>query len=149
MSVRMSSLITGLLICLLLLSFVSVLNAADNTRFTLKNVVIYDSKLGLEWVPFKGQNMNHYQAEKYVKNLSLAGGGWRLPTREELKSLYDNTKPGNIDPIFNIDGTWVWTSELANASNAWILYFNDGDEYDYARDGSSGNYRVLAVRSRR
>ena len=51
MRVKTSSLINGILACLLLLSFVSVLHAADDTRFTLKDGVIDDSGLGLQWVP--------------------------------------------------------------------------------------------------
>ncbi len=105
MRVKTSSLIKGLLACLLLLSFVSVLHAADDTRFTLKDGVIDDSELGLQWAPAPDQAMNHYQAEEYARNLSLAGGGWRLPTRAELKSLYDKSRPGGADPKFNLSRT--------------------------------------------
>ena len=49
----------------------SVLNAADDTGFTLKERVIYDSELGLQWAPAPDREMNYYQAEEYVRNLSL------------------------------------------------------------------------------
>ena len=104
MRVKTRSLIKGIWACLLLLSFVSVLHAADDTRFTLEDGVIYDSELGLQWAPAPdNQPMNHYyQAEEYARNLSLAGGGWRLPTMAELKSLYDKSKPGGADPMFHV-----------------------------------------------
>jgi hypothetical protein len=120
-----------------------------STRFTLKGGVIYDSQLRLQWAPANGKAMNHYKAEEYVRDLSLAGGGWRLPTRAELRSLYDKSKPGNADSIFKINKNLVWTSELDGSSFAWYFYFFNGDEdRDYRGNSNYGN-RVLAVRSRR
>ena len=124
----------------------------ERERFSLEDGVIYDSKLGLEWAPSNGKALNHYQAESYARDLSLAGGGWRLPTRAELKSLYDTTKPGNVDPVFNVGDKWVWTSELYNEITlpaAVGFYFYDGGEKagDRANSKHQDNRRVLAVRS--
>ena len=149
MQIKTSRLIKGLLTCLLLLSCVSVYHAANDTRFTLKNGVIYDAILGLQWAPAPNRSMNHYKAEEYARNLSLAGGGWRLPTRAELKSLYEPSKPGGADPKLNVSDFFVWTSELNGPSDAWFFDFNNGNEYRNGRDNSNNNDRVLAVRSRR
>ncbi|MHB8137957.1 MAG: tetratricopeptide repeat protein [Smithellaceae bacterium] len=124
----------------------------ERGRFSLEDGVIYDSQLGLEWAPSDGQVLNHYQAEGYARALSLAGGGWRLPTREELKSLYDKSKPGNVDPIFGVGDKWVWTSELWNEASipgAVGFYFYDGGVKGGDRDNSKhqDNRRALAVRS--
>ena len=151
MRVKTSSLIKGIWVCLLLLSFVSVLHAADDTRFTFKEGVIDDSELGLQWVPAK-QAMNYRTADYNVRNLSLAGGGWRLPTIAELRSLYDKSKPGNADPVFNIDKDRVWTSELDAPMNAWYFDFRNGKESSFNRDPnteSQGIFSEMAVRSRR
>jgi len=118
-------------------------------RFSIEDGVIDDSKLGLQWVPAPDRSMNHYDAEKYAQNLSLAGGGWRLPTRAELKSLYDTSKPGNADPVFGVSNRWVWTSELDGSSLAWYFGFNRGGERDGTRVYSNLYTRVLAVRSSR
>ena len=151
MRVKKISLIEGLLACLFLLSFVSVLHAADDTRFTLKDGIIDDSKLGLQWVPAPDRTMTHNQAEEYARNLSLAGGRWRLPTRAELRSLYDASKPGGADPKFNAGEFWVWTSELDGPSGAWDCDFLTGTGGRCRSDDSyaNGTVRVLAVRSRR
>jgi len=151
MRVKTISLIKGLLACLLLLSFVRVLHAADDTRFTLKDGVINDSDLGLQWAPAPDRAMNHPEAEKYALNLSLADGGWRLPTRAELRSLYDASKPGGADPKFNVGEYWVWTSELDGQSGAWDCDFLVDRGGRCRRDDSyaNGTVRVLAVRSRR
>ncbi len=145
------SFITELLACLLLLSYASVIHAGDDARFTVKDGIIDDSKDGLQWVPAPDSEMNHYEAEKYVRNLTLAGGGWRLPTRAELRSLYDPSKPGLADPKFNISGKLIWTSELdADPSFAWYVNFYGGGEYVYTRYPLCNFYFYgLAVRSRR
>jgi len=124
----------------------------ERGRFSLEDGVIYDSKLGLEWAPSNGQVLNHYQAEGYARDLSLAGGGWRLPTRAELKTLYDKSKPGNVDPVFNVGDKWVWTSQLTGADlpgAACGFYFYDGTERGADRNNSKrhDNRRALAVRS--
>jgi tetratricopeptide (TPR) repeat protein len=125
----------------------------ERGRFSLEDGVIYDSQLGLEWAPSNGQVLNHYQAEGYARDLSLAGGGWRLPTRAELKSLYDKSKPGNVDPVFGVGDKWVWTSELYNEvpsmPGACGFYFYDGTERagDRANSKRPDNRRALAVRS--
>ena len=147
-----TSLIIELLACLLLSSYTSVIHASDDTRFTLKDVVFDDSEYGLQWVPAPDLAMNHYQAEKYVRDLSLAGGGWRLPTRAELKSIYDPSKPGLVDPKFKVGGWLAWSSELdkADPSFAWYFNFSSGGEYTYARNPACNEYfYVLAVRSHR
>jgi hypothetical protein len=146
-----TSLTTGLLACLLLLSYVSAIHAGDDARFTLKNGIIDDSEYGLQWVPAPNLAMNHYEAEKYVRGLSLAEGGWRLPTRAELRSLYDPSKPGLVDPKFKVGGRLVWSSEVdSDPSFAWYFNFYGGDEYKYARDPACNEYfYVLAVRYRR
>ncbi len=150
MRVKTSSLVTGFLACLLLLSHVSVINAGDDTRFNIKDGVIDDSKYGLQWAPAPDLAMNHYEAEKYVRSLSVAGGGWRLPTRAELRSIYDPSKPGLVDPKFKVGGWLAWSSEVdSDPSFAWYFNFNSGGEYKYARDPACNEYfYVLAVRSR-
>ena len=151
MSAKTSSLMKGLWACLLLLSFVSVLHAADDTRFTLKDGVIDDSKLGLQWVPAPDRAMNYDEALEYAGNLSLAGVGWRLPTIAELKSLYDKSKPGGADPKFAVSGKWVWSSEQEGPwwKHRLLFNFSAGNEGVSEPGSSDGSERVLAVRSRR
>src|SRR5512144_193008 len=151
MHAKTGSLITGFLACLILLSHASVTHAANDTRFTIKDGVIDDSETGLQWVPARDWEMTHYESEKYVRTLSLDGGGWRLPTRAELRGIYDASNPGLVDPKFKVSGKLVWTSELdADPSLAWYFNFYSGGEYTYARNPHCNFYfYALAVRSRR
>lgn len=150
------------------LSFAAVLHGTDDMRFIFKDGVIYDSQLGIQWVPANGQAMSHYHAEEYARNLSLAGGGWRLPTMAEVTSLLDFSQSNNVDPVFNINlddpvfntdlHEWtsevydVWTSEVyaADPSWAWLFDFGAGESDRGPRgEASYRSARVLAVRSRR
>jgi hypothetical protein len=126
----------------------------EKTRFTkAANGVISDSATGLEWYAFPDRDTNWYQAKSWTENLTAAGGGWRMPTIAELKTLYQRgVGPHNMDPIFQTTGTWVWSGELKDALSAWYFYFGDGPDYLHDRErwshlGTAG--RAFAVRSRR
>lgn len=112
----------------------------------LKSGVIEDSTLGVHWVPSNGRAMDYDQAENYAQKLTLDGGGWRLPTRSELKSLYDPSVKGHADSVFNINENWVGTSEFSSPLFVWV-FFTDGYEDAGTRVDSVPNSRVLAVRS--
>lgn len=118
-------------------------------RFTLlKNGIIDDSQLGAQWLPAPDSPMDWFQAEKYVKNISVDGGGWRLPTRSELKSIYDVSIKGGADPFFKINENWVWTSETQGDS-AWFCSFVYGREGTIFRKYVGGYGRVLAIRNKK
>jgi len=115
--------------------------------------VIYDAESNLEW--FAGPDYDTYlvYAKEWVKKLDVAGGGWRLPTREELRTLY---KKGagrrNMVPVFKTTGWSIWSGEGKNKTSdtpsyAWCFSFKDGTE---SFDGEVFNYnkRAFAVRSR-
>lgn len=111
---------------------------------------IDDPTAGLQWLRASEQgNMTWDQANSYVQNSTLAGGGWRLPTRAELKSLYSRLSSLGGKEVFINSGWWVWSSELKDSSNAWYFGFDSGDGYWFSRDNSYSHNRVLAVRSRR
>ncbi|MBA4393750.1 MAG: hypothetical protein C0407_09385 [Desulfobacca sp.] len=115
-------------------------------RFTSRDGAITDSKTGFQWAPDPGQPMNWKQAQDYAQNLKLSVySDWRLPTRAELRELFDKSSRGGIDPAFLLNGPCVWSSEMKDPSSAWIFYFNDGKE-DWTNQNFF-NVQVLAVRS--
>jgi len=117
-------------------------------RFTLDaSGVIRDSETGLEWLVGPDRDTDYVMAEKWVASLSgVSGGGWRMPTVAELRTLY---QPGvgsyNIDPAFRTTGWWVW-GEPRDESSAWNFNFNNGSENWDDRDHSNYGDRVFAVR---
>jgi len=125
----------------------SMLPSPMTVRFTLSSDgIIMDSQLGLQWAPAQDQPIDWFQAQNYAQNLSLGGGGWRLPTRSELRSIYNKAMQGGADPAFHINGRLVWTSET-QGNLAWDFDFDGGIEGPRSRDFSCLNNRVLAVRS--
>ena len=65
----------------------------DGQYIAYANGVVKDTKTGLEWKvgPFRTK-MDWYNAKSWVQSLRLDGGGWRLPTMNELKGIHKKRK---------------------------------------------------------
>ena len=119
-------------------------------RFTkAQNSVITDSVTGLEWFVGPDQNNTWYQARAWAKTLTVAGGGWLMPSPSELKALYQKEAGtyNNMDPVFRTTGVWIWSGQLKDSSFAWGFTFSSGHENWHGLDYSYGR-QPLAVRSR-
>ena len=103
--------------------------ASGKTRFTVSaDGVIEDALTGLEWVTGPDQDTDYTQAEQWVAGNKAAGGGWRMPTRKELQTLYQANIGGrNMDPVFKTSGWYVW-AEPRDASSAWVFNIDGGKE---------------------
>lgn len=128
-------------------------NYTDNGDGTIK-----DKTTGLTWQ--KDENypskFNWYQAsgtydatlnpssQNVCGSLSLAGRGWRLPTKDELFRLVDNSLKPTINttyfPNAYADGYWSSTTDASYTGNAWFVFFYNGhvgslgkSDYDYVR----------------
>ena len=77
--------------------------------------------------------------------LHQAGGGWRMPTVPELKTI---GQKGQGDPIFRNSGWWVWSGQLRDASSAWGVGVYGSKGSGLPLDNAL-NKRAFAVRSRR
>jgi len=98
-------------------------------RFTVaSNGVITDWQQNLDWYVGRDQDTNYDAAVSWVRGLSVDGGGWRMPTREELKTLYEKgLGDRNMNPVFKTTGWWVWAEER-DSSSAWFFGFYNGNE---------------------
>jgi hypothetical protein len=117
-------------------------------RFTkAANGVITDSATGLDW--YVGKENTWHEAKAWVEGLTVAGGGWRLPTVAELKAIYQKgASANNMDPLFQTTVAWAWSGELRNAWSVWgLAFYNDLEGW---HSMNYGNGRLaLAVRSHR
>ncbi len=110
---------------------------------------VYDKSTGLEWITGPDKDTTWGDAKRWVESLDVAGGGWRMPTREELKTLYkEGAGERDMTPVLKTTGWWVWSGETKSSSSAWGFNFFNGNEAWDDRD-SAGNGRGFAVRSRR
>jgi hypothetical protein len=119
-------------------------------RFTkASDGVITDNVTGLQWYVNPSPSNTWHQAKAWVENLTVAGGGWRLPTMAELKGIYQKGASGtNMDPLFDAHGVWVWSGELVNPMFARGLAFYNGWEWVHGVNYGYGRL-AFAVRSKR
>ena len=129
-------------------SYVEKISGRDGIYVAYANGIVKNTNTGLEWKAGPDKNTSWGKARSWVRSLNLDDGGWRMPTKNEIKSLY---KAGagtcNMTPLFKTTAWWVWSRETKGSSYAWIFYFSGG--YGYWLDRrTSDNLRAFAVRSR-
>ncbi|MEE8429706.1 MAG: DUF1566 domain-containing protein [Candidatus Desulfatibia sp.] len=148
----MNRIVCAVLIALLAVSCTSDAETEagrDATFIKYANGVIYDKKTGLEWYTGPDKETNWNGAKQWVERLQVAGGGWRMPTREELKTLYEkDVGTRNMTPLLETTGWWVWSGETKGSSSAWGFGFPHGREGWIYRD-SAITGRGFAMRSRK
>ena len=102
--------------------------------------VVTDGATGLMWQQSgSGSTMTYDKTKAYIDQLNretFAGfDDWRLPTLEEAMSLMEAKEKSAglyIDPVFDTNQRWIWTSTQPRASAAWLVDFNGG--YCYGND---------------
>lgn len=102
----------------------------DGPFTAYSNYVVKDSRTGLEWYcrhDSRAQGISGASAREWAKNLSVDGGGWRMPSLEELYGLY-GAGSYNQGPKFGLENDWtgnrsplLWKLESAHSClNSWI-----------------------------
>ena len=82
---------------------------------------------------------------------------WRLPTRKELKSLYEEDKNVpwkyywtenviHIDPIFGYSHCCFWSSELYKDKYAWGFNYIGGRDYPSMKGGGQYHLSLSTIR---
>jgi len=93
-----------------------------------------------------------FNKEKYAKY-----SDWRLPTRKELKSLYEEDKKVpwkyywtenvvHIDPIFGYSHCCFWSSELYKDKYAWGFNYIGGKDYPSMKGGGQYHLSLSTIR---
>jgi hypothetical protein len=122
--------------------------ARDGTFVAYANGVVMDTKTGLEWVAGPDRETTWDEARDWAEQLAVDGGGWRMPIKEELKTLYQKgAGKSNLTPLLKTTGRWVWSRETNNSSLAWAVSFFHGEEHWFVRDTAHFT-RGFAVRSK-
>ena len=112
---------------------------------------VIDAATGLMWSKETNAiGKNWAEAKQAAADLRLGGfSDWRLPTRQELLTLVDDTRsdPAIDTDKFECESSWYWTSTpLASSPSdcAWGVGFDLGGANCGRRNGDG---RVRAVRS--
>lgn len=91
----------------------------DNLTFATKRIG------NLEWQVDLPEPMPWGHAVEYARMMDKAwGGGWRLPTVQELVGLWDYDK--GCCEAFPDDAGWFWSSSPDGDSAAWGVDFDFG-----------------------
>lgn len=131
--------------------------ARDGRFIAYDNGTVKDTRTGLMWAAKdNGKNITWYNAKRYCED--YRGGGysdWRMPTQDELASLYDKNKKNRhgyyVTSLIDISGSCPWASETRNfdgekRSYAARFAFHTGYRDWYAQYGPYDS-RALPVRS--
>ena len=125
--------------------------ARDGKFFVYTKGIVTDTKTGLEWIAGPDKDTDWNEARSWVQGLNLDGGGWRMPTTDELKGLYKKgVGSHNLTSLLSNTTSkylWVWSNETKGSSGARDFSFALGDRSWGHRNTSHGS-RAFAVRSR-
>ena len=100
---------------------------------------VRDTHTGLAWVSRdSGQGLSWLDADKYCRGLASAssGAGWRLPSIEELVSLYDTsmeqpcgeTAVCRIDPAIDLSSPYQWSATAPTPDRRFYYDFSLGTQ---------------------
>jgi hypothetical protein len=136
---------------------------SDGRFYAGENGIVLDTDTDLVWVVGPDRDTYFDDAKSWVENLSVAGGGWRMPTLRELQTLYQRGAGSkNMTPLLQTTAWWVWSGQRHETRRIMqYVYaynwgrkfdiFNDYDDGQRFTDGPASYYgrRGFAVRSRR
>ena len=121
---------------------------------------IEDNATGLEWFLGPDRDLGWSEARDLVNSLGACGKSWRLPSSEELLTLFNPALsagtgyltdgrrfPARIHPAFNAigEGAWAWTDRPPDAAGAWAINLHLGSEVAIPASGAPYSTRLLAV----
>ena len=113
------------------------------------NGTVIDLATGLTWQRQDDDNTRNWnEAISYCQGLTLAGGGWRLPTIKELASIadyrvYNSAIDEDAFPGTDWAAYWSATADAQDSLSAWYVPFS----YGYVFGASKTSiYTVRCVR---
>lgn len=118
----------------------------DEIYIALGGGVVRDKKTGLEWLTGSGWHMKWNKTKPWIEGLSLIfGGGWRMPTIDELRTLYvEGYGIRNLTPLLAATSWEIWSGEEAHSDKALAFNFRYGRETSEQR--KTTHVQVFVVR---
>ncbi|HOE33970.1 MAG TPA: OmpA family protein [Smithella sp.] len=131
-------------------------NAAEEARdgrfIAYDDGTVWDSQSNLLWASHdNGSNINWSDAEEYCKTYDGSGyKGWRLPTKDELLTLYDRSIFGNngyrLTKLITLSGSYPWTSDVQGSEALVVGFDKDRQMWFPESVNHKSRNRVLPVR---
>jgi len=128
----------------------------DGAYIAYANGIVKDSSTGLEWKVGPDRDISWDEAKEWVEELDIDGGGWRLPTNNELFNLCNaNRGTRNMTPLLKTTGWFVWSGETSTTfinkqdrPCAYGLLFGKCEGICMLLSYDGNEARAFAVRSR-
>jgi hypothetical protein len=124
-------------------------------RFIRSNEgIIKDIRTGLEWYVGPNSDMTWNEAKDWASQLTVDGGGWRMPNLSEIARIRETGKGEyDLDPIFNMNERAVWTDTwewagIFTSRTVNLIIFLDG-KIPRKKDSTIVATKPFAVRSRK
>ena len=141
-----------IIITFMTLLFSQILTASEN-RFSIQadNTILIDNETGLMWpVQDNGSDISWPAGKEYCKKFSLGGfNDWRMPTREELATLYSleaaNSSEYYIHTQVVVTACCQWAIDV-DGPKVGSFDFEYGN-MDWGYPMSTVDARVLPVRN--
>ena len=90
-------------------------------------------------IEIQNEDLGEMRWEDAKETCENLGGGWRLPTKDELDLLYENK-----NKIGGFALSDYWSSTEVDNDNVWLQNFTDGVQYSFIK---TVTYNVRAVRA--
>jgi lysophospholipase L1-like esterase len=123
---------------------------------------IIDKRTGLEWMVAGDKDYTWPEAIRWADSMKADNAVWKLPTADQLLTLYDTTVtagqgylhtdgktyPAHINKAFGKigHGAWVWTSYDIDSAKALTVNLSVGKRVKTAKKGAAYPVRVFVVR---
>jgi serine/threonine protein kinase len=125
--------------------------ARDDTYVAYSNGVVTYTYFLRDWFVGPDKHTTWDEAKSWADNLIVDGGGWRLPTIDELGWLYRKGIKGasdrNMTPLLKTTGWCLWSEEGSGPANAWVFDLQTGSKRSINRLGHGELPRAFAVRA--
>lgn len=96
----------------------------DDVYVAYANGIVKDTRTGLEWVAGPDEYTTLQEATDWIQGLELDGGGWRMPSESELKTLYKlGAGHRNMTPLLKTTGYFVWCTPDNDPRSPLEFYF--------------------------
>lgn len=103
-------------------------NIQNHDRFVKSKNIVIDHKTGLMWQDDKSIDnaVSWYEAVEIAKKCQIGGfNDWRIPSIDELKSIYDKNSYEKLNTIFEYRPFVLWTNMLDRDGYIATLFFDD------------------------
>lgn len=127
---------------------------SDEGRFiAYDNGTVLDTQTNLLWASKdNGSNINWEDAKAFCENYEAAGyNDWRMPTKEELMSLYDRFIFGNngyhLTKLITLTGSWPWASDTHGGEAASVRFNGLRNSFLWESMSHKNKNRVIPVRN--